>query len=233
MHVAHHSMRVSWLARLAGVFLMLGALLPLAAPGAALAHERRNVGPYTFVVGWTGEPAYTNLLNGLDLRISNTADNSPVEGADKTLKAQVAFGGGAPKDLPLRAVSGKPGAYTSDIVPTKAGSFIFTFSGTIDGTAVNEKFESGPGRFDDAKDIASIQMPAAAPAAVATTAPAVQSQADQLAAAQGQVAQARTFGIAGIVLGLIGVGLAAWALTAARRPAGPVATTHATRPSAA
>src|SRR5439155_13584172 len=98
--------RVTWLARLGGALLMLGALLPLAAPGAALAHERRNVGPYTLIVGFMGEPALAGQPNGIDLRISNTADGSPVIGADKTLKASIAFGGGQPKEFPLRGVFG-------------------------------------------------------------------------------------------------------------------------------
>ena len=83
-------------------------------------------------------------------------------------------------------------------------------------------------------------MPAAAPAAVtgttattAATTPAGQSSADDLAAAQSQIAQARAFGVAGTVLGLIGLGLALWALSAARRSNGPVATTTAARPTAA
>src|SRR5436190_7329844 len=108
--------RVGWAARLAGALLMLGALLPLAMPGAALAHERRAVGPYTFVVGWMGEPSLLGQPNGIDLRISNTADSSPVTGVDKTLKAAIAFGGGQPRDFPLRGVFGKDGAYTADLI---------------------------------------------------------------------------------------------------------------------
>ena len=223
--------RVNWLARAAGVLLMLGALLPLAAPGAALAHERRAVGPYTFIVGWMGEPSLQGQPNGIDLRISNTADGSPVTGADKTLKAAIAFGGGQPKEFPLRGVFGKDGAYTADLIPTKAGSYIFTFSGTINGTPVNEKFESGPGRFDDVADTAKLQFPdtVPAPAQMAGTVQTAQQQAQdaagQASAAQVQIGQARAFGIAGTVIGLIGLGLAAYALTAARRTS-----TSATRP---
>ena len=38
----------------------------------ALGHERRIIGPYTFVVGWLNEPAYVNLLNSLDLTVTET-----------------------------------------------------------------------------------------------------------------------------------------------------------------
>jgi hypothetical protein len=229
----------NWLARIGGALLILGALLPLAAPGAALAHERRAVGPYTFIVGFISEPSLAGQPNGIDLRISNTADGSPVEGVDKTLKAAIAFGGGQPKDFPLRAVFGKPGAYTADLIPTKPGSYIFTFTGAINGTQVNEKFESGPGRFDDVQDAAKIQFPdtVPAPAQMATTVQTAQQQAQDAAArasaAEDQITQARTFGIAGIVIGLIGLGLAAWALASARRTNGAAPAAASTGPVAA
>ena len=54
----------------------------------ALGHERRTVGPYTFVVGWINEPAYVNLLNSLDLTVTETSGAKPVEGLDKTLKGK-------------------------------------------------------------------------------------------------------------------------------------------------
>jgi hypothetical protein len=221
-------MRVTWPARLAGVLLALGALLPLAAPGAALAHERRAVGPYTFVVGFATEPTLLGQPNGATVRISKTADGAPVEGADKSLKIQIAAGGGQPKEFPLRAVFGQAGLYQADLIPTKAGSYIFTFTGAVEGTTVNEKFESGPGRFDDVKDTASLQFPdvVPAPAQMAGTVKAAQDQAQaaeaRASAAESQVGQARAFGIAGTIVGLIGLGLAAYALAATRRSNGAV-----------
>src|SRR5438105_4657837 len=106
-------------------------LLILLVPGAALAHERRDVGKLQFVVGWIGEPALQGEPNGIDLRISDKATNQPIEGAEKTLKTTVAFGGGAPKEFPLRARFGMKGAYTADVIPTRAGAFVFTFTGTV------------------------------------------------------------------------------------------------------
>src|SRR5262249_44165483 len=107
--------------------LLLFLLLPLGAS----AHERRDVGKLQFVVGWIGEPSLLGEPNGIDLRISDKATGNPIEGAEKTLKASVAFGGGQPKEFPLRARFGQKGAYTADIIPTKAGSYVFTFSGTV------------------------------------------------------------------------------------------------------
>ena len=64
----------------------------------ALGHERRTVGPYTFVVGWINEPAYINLLNSLDLTVTETSGAKPVEGLDKTLKADLTYGGTLPPE---------------------------------------------------------------------------------------------------------------------------------------
>ena len=212
---------------------MLGALLPFAVASTALAHERRAVGPYTFVVGFASEPAIQGEPNGATVRISRTDGGAPVEGAEKTLKIQIASGGGNPKEFPLRAVFGQPGLYQADLIPTKAGSYILTFTGSVEGVNVNEKFESGPGRFDDVQDATKLQFPDTipAPAQVASTVKTAQDQAQaaeaRATAAESQIGQARTFGIAGTVLGLLGLGLGAWALASARRaPATTAATAN-------
>jgi hypothetical protein len=50
---------------------LLGVVL-IATP--ALAHEKRHVGNYTFVVGFLDEPAYANVKNSLDFTICNGSD---------------------------------------------------------------------------------------------------------------------------------------------------------------
>jgi hypothetical protein len=204
-------------ARTAGILLAMGAVLPLLAPATALAHERRQVGPYTFVVGWINEPAIAGQPNGIDLRISKTDDGSPVQGAEKALKATIAFGGGQPKEFPLRARFGMAGAYTADVIPTKAGSYIFTFTGTLEGNQINERFESGPGRFDDVQPVEKFQFPEVAPAAQATAAATAAAGSDRLAAAEQRAAQAQSFGIAGVVAGVLGLLAGGYALVASRR----------------
>ena len=184
-------------------------LLILLVPGTALAHERRDVGKLQFVVGWIGEPSIIGEPNGIDLRITDKATNQPIEGAEKTLKATVAFGGGQPKEFALRARFGQKGAYTADLIPTRAGAYVFTFSGTVGDEPVTQTFESGPGRFDDVADAAKLQFPEAVPYAG--------DIARQVQAAETRAAQATTFGYAGIGLGLVGTVLGALALL--RRPA--------------
>src|SRR2546423_14229885 len=88
----------------------------------ALGHERRMVGPYTFVVGWINEPAYVNYANGLSLDVTETKGSKPVEGLEKTIKAEVIVGGGAKTlSLDLAADEESPGHYQGTFIPTKTG----------------------------------------------------------------------------------------------------------------
>jgi len=205
---------------LTGAALAALAVLTLA-PGAALAHERRAVGDYSFLVGFNTEPSYQGQINGAQLTVTKPSDNNaPVEGLQSTLKANIAFEGDQPKEFPLTPVSGKPGQYVAQFIPTRAGSYIFTFTGTVEGQPVNEQFESGPGRFDDVQQATAIQYPDQIPLAN-DAARAASSAADQAAAAQAAADSARTIAVAGVGVGVIGllVGIAALVSAANRRRA--------------
>ena len=163
--------------------LMLVALLA----GIALAHERRDVaGKYTFVVGWTGEPAYAGQMNGVSLNVTNTATKAPVEGLEKTLKVEI-IQGAQKRELPLRAVFRQPGVYAADVVPTKEGDYRFRFFGAIEGTQIDEAFDSADGKFDGVKSSQAILFPGDAASSVqvasATASPASSSTAQTLAVA--------------------------------------------------
>jgi len=126
----------------------------------ALGHERRAVGPYTFVVGWINEPAYVNAANGLSLDVTETSSSRPVEGLAKTLQAEVIVGGGAKKlSLDLTADEETPGHYAGSFIPTKTGDYIFHIFGTTGSTKVDERFESGPNTFDGVASTDSLQFP--------------------------------------------------------------------------
>ncbi len=201
-------MAFNWLRRAALGLTMILTLSNLF-PVVALAHERRQVGKYTFVVGFLNEPAIQGQPNGLDLTITDSQGN-PVEGAEKTLKVAISYGGSAPKDLPLRARFGMKGKYTADLIPTRAGTYAFVFSGSVNGDSVNERFESGPGRFNDVAAPTSLQYPETVPAAADV---AQQAQA-ATAAAQAASQKATIFGLAGIAIGIVGLVVATVALVA-------------------
>lgn len=193
--------------------LAAGLAVPFfASPTSALAHERREVGRYQFVVGFLTEPAIQGEPNGVDLRIVDRETQKPVEGADKSLKVAVAFGGGQAKEFPLRARFNAPGSYAADLIPTRSGSYVFTFSGTIDGQPISEKFESGPGRFNDVQSATSLQFPAADPSAAE-----LQRALDET---RQQAATANTLALASLAVGALSLLLAGYLLLS-RRSAAP------------
>lgn len=145
----------------------LGALAALAviistlafSASVADAHERRTVGSYQLVVGFLTEPAYSGQPNGLDLRVTDTRTTQPVEGLEKTLKADVTFGGLAALPLTVTARFGQTGAYAGQFVPTKPGTYIFHITGKIGTQDIDERFESGPNRFNDIEALGALQYP--------------------------------------------------------------------------
>ena len=131
----------------------------------AYAHERRTVGPYQLVVGFLTEPAFAGTANGVDVTITDTrSNNKAVEGAEKTISVAITSGGlTTPLSVPLATRFGMPGHYAAYFVPTKDGAYAFTFRGKVEDTDVNERFESGPGRFNDVESTTALQYPTKVP----------------------------------------------------------------------
>lgn len=152
------------------VAAMLVAACALLVPVAVSAHEHRQVanGKYTFVVGFLNEPAFVGQENGLSLTVTKPASGTPaangesaetpVEGLDKTLKAEVIYGD-QKMDLPLSPGFGQPGKYQSIFFPMAAGDYSFHIYGEIEGTKVDETFTSSPNGFDAVQDPTPLQFP--------------------------------------------------------------------------
>jgi hypothetical protein len=183
----------------------LGAVLTLLVGiGVASAHEQRDVGDYTFTVGFLEEPVFTGQKSGLDLRVARGEE--PVEGLEETLRAEVSFSGQS-RELEISPVFGQPGAYRSVFFPTAAGPYSFHVTGEIEGTPIDETFSSGPDTFGEVEDVAGGQFPVQYPAT-----------GDVVRDAEAG-ADAATTATIGLVLGGAGllVGLVALGLTIARR----------------
>ena len=179
----------------AALAVTLATFLAIASP--AVAHDRRIVGPYQFVVGFLGEPAFAGQVNGVDLTITDPrVNNKPVEGVEKTLTVDV-FAGGLTTalSLPIHSRFGLPGKYAADFVPTRPGSFTFVFKGKVESTDVNEKFESGPGRFNDVESTDKFQFPDKVPSGA--------DLSNRLADLQSRIDQLRVLAIAALVLAVI------------------------------
>ena len=168
--------------------------------GIAAAHERRMVGPYQFVVGWLNEPAYVGLMNSLDMRISDTRATpaKAIEGLEKTLTVDLQTGGLGSLPLTVTARFGTPGAYNGYVMPTMTGTYTFTIKGKIDTLDVNEKFESGPGRFGDIESTTALQYPNKVPAADELT--------KRLGDMQSGIDQTRLLSAAAVVIGIVALG---------------------------
>ena len=73
------------------VFVLAGiAVAIFAVP--AVAHETKEAGGYSFVVGWGIEPAYVGQLNSVQLIVTHKADGDPVNDPGARLNVTVSYG---------------------------------------------------------------------------------------------------------------------------------------------
>ncbi|HEV3475414.1 MAG TPA: hypothetical protein VG602_08615 [Actinomycetota bacterium] len=191
---------------------VLGAILaalvvPALTAGPAAAHETREVGDYTFVVGWYDEPAFANQPNGPEVTITRGPKETPiVESVD--LQVDVTFGGET-VTYPLEpafvaGVFGDPGNYSADLFPTRPGTWEFRIYGTVVGQEVDETFTSGEETFSDIEDPAEIAFPVADPNN--------QQLASRLEEEADEAGSARVFGVIGVVLGAVALIIAGMVL---------------------
>lgn len=175
------------------------ALVALTA-GGALAHESREVGEHTFVVGFIDEPVFTGQKSGLEFFVSH-GEAEPVEGLEETLQAQVTFGGDT-RDLEISPRFGEPGAYESVFFPTAAGPYTFRLFGEVEGEPFDESFTSGPETFSEVEELAGGQFPVQFPSTAQVVA-----DAEAGAAAATQATIALMLAIIGLLAGLVALGL--------------------------
>lgn len=185
---------------MASVLVVVALSVALARPGAA--HEERQLGKYTVEAGWYVEPALEGILNAVFFEVKETAGGREVEGLEATVKVEVTYGGERKVFSPaLRVVGGTPGAYVADMIPTKAGDYTFRFTGKIEDLTIDEKFESGPGRFASIEEATDLQFPAKADGAAELTA-AQQELRDGLGRLQLIAALAAALAVVAIGLGV-------------------------------
>jgi len=116
-----------------------------------------------FTVGWVSEPAFADQLNKVDLRVVIVSENKsqpsiPAVGLENSLKVEVSTGGKS-ITLDLKLAFREPGHYTPEIMPTVAGTYVFRFFGTVNGTTVNEVFDCSKGGFNCVRSASEVQFP--------------------------------------------------------------------------
>jgi hypothetical protein len=216
--------------KLAMLIVIVPALLAFgAAP--ALAHEDRDVGKWTFVVGFGQEPAYAGIPNSVQLLLFD-ASGRPVVDLGDTLDAEVGFGDQT-ATYPVEPYFevgefGTPGDYRAWFIPTRAGQYSFHFTGTVEGQKIDETFTSGPKTFDGVQDATAVEFPVQDPTVgelserIAREVPRLETsirsvQADAMAASE-DASSASTLALVAIVLGVLGLGIGVFALVRSRRP---------------
>ena len=148
----------------AGIFLV-----GMVAASLLSAHEMRTVGPkgeYTMVVGWFIEPAFTGVVNAIDVSIDRTADHKAVntnKGDVVDLEVEVQYR--ASEDEKAAVVEsmklankptitfGSEDRYASWFKPVRAGVYAFRIRGKIadagdpkaGAVTVDETFVCGKG----------------------------------------------------------------------------------------
>jgi len=149
--------------KIKAVAILLGLLIPtlstLAKP--LEADEARDVaGKYKLVVGFVHEPAFTDERNGVELQVLTSPNGTPVQGLEKTLAVKVTYeGAGWSLNLKFRPDPSKAGVYAAYFLPTRSGKFVFNIMGDIEGSPIDERFESGPDTFKDVEPIEPLEYP--------------------------------------------------------------------------
>lgn len=181
--------------RLTLSLLLVMLLIPFSST-VALAHGSTTVGDYTVVVGFHNEPAYQNQPNALDLFVTNTKTKEKIAGLASTLKAEISFGG-SKTELKIRPQAGRDGAYAAYVLPSAKGAYTWHIFGTIKNTPIDISMTSSPDTFSTVVDANEVAFPAA------QVTPA-ELQAQLLATTQ-SAHTALLVGIAGTLLGIIGI----------------------------
>lgn len=180
------------------VAVIAALVAPILLAGPAAAHETREVGDYTFVVGWSTEPAFANIPNGPEVTITKGPKEDPIL-EDVELEVEVIFGEESVtvglEPAFVVGVFGDPGNYDADLFPTRPGTYTYHFTGTVEGQEIDEEFTSGPETFSDINDPAEVAFPAADPNN-AQLASRLDEEADEASGA-------RTLGLIGLLLGAV------------------------------
>lgn len=200
--------------RVLSVLVLFSLLIvPGAVSARGSAHEEVESGSYVLVVGWNNEPIIVGQPNGLDLFISlkdehteeeehtegdEHAEAGGVTGAEATLKLTVEYGS-VSQTYALEPAFGRPGGYTTSIIPTREGQYTFHFTGQIGEEAVDVSIEP--------EEVAS-----AGKFAFPEALPSTRDLEMKLTAAQAQTQTAQTLALIGVVLGVIGTGLGVYGI---------------------
>jgi len=194
-------------------------------PAGLAARERRSVlnGRFELVVGFLAEPAYEGEPNGLYLRVTDSQPPTPTPNATPTpspgatpapeagttLQAEVRYGEQT-RRLDLVQDEADPAIYRAIFVPTQPGDYVFRITGTLAGREIAEEFHSSAETFPGVTGVGDVQFPADIPVG--------QGLLDAFEEAEERAARARTLGVVGVMLGVVGLLSGGLSVVLSRRP---------------
>jgi len=173
-------------------------------------------GRFELIVGFLNEPPYEGEPNGLYLRVTDFQEPTPTPDPDVTptaepeatpgeepspdritaFEAEVRYGDQS-RPLNLAQDPSDPTIYRSIFVPTQPGDYTFRIFGTLDGTEFDEEFRSSRNTFPGVTSVGDVQFPAQVPVG--------QGLLDAFARAEEDADRARVIGVAGVLLGVVGL----------------------------
>jgi hypothetical protein len=221
---------MSFRARSMAVTMLAVAVLILI-PGIASAHAERTVGPFDLEIGFLDEPAYVGVPNAVFLELSE--GGHPVTDLGDALTVTIGFGDETSDAFVFDPLE-EPGQYQAPFIPSQAGAYTFTLSGTLDGVKFDLSLTSGPKTFDEVQDLAGATFPAVQFPTNADLASRIQQESDRTttaitaatteanaaaSSAQDAADSAKTVGIIGVVVGAIGLIFGIVAFMATRKRA--------------
>ena len=167
------------------------------------------------------------MAGGAAMAAEEPSSEAPVEGLEGSLQVEVTHAAtNAARVLTLRGVSGDPGHYRADMIPTAAGVYEFRVFGIVEGTQIDESFVSkgGGGDFDDVESASVLQFPQELPemrelesAVRGAMTTAEEAQEAAMGSASSSSSGSNTLSIVAIVLGAVGVVSGAGGLLVALR----------------
>ncbi len=123
------------------IILVLVATLVFTSPlnvKSAEAHITKVFGNYLVEVGWNDEPAYTGLVNTVQVTVKKGSGDSatPVINALKDMQISIQYGG-VTKPLDFVPSSTVDGQYVSSLIPTRVGTYSLVFKGSIQDQSID------------------------------------------------------------------------------------------------
>jgi len=179
------------------------------------AHDRKAAGPLTVVLGWASEPAYTGALNAAVVSLSDRA--GPLAKTEGSLSVDITFGSER-VTLVLEQVPNRAHEYQAAIVPTRAGTYTFRVTGTINKQPIDVSSTCSDSTFHCVTDAAAIQFPVKDPT-VGQLAERVDRALPRATEMGATATGARTLALIALALSVLGVILAAATLVASQRNA--------------